>query len=131
MTIQLPPSARRAILFVLLLINGACARALGVGDITLSSRLGEPLRAQVTLTGAGDLTSDQVIVRIAPQSVYDQLGVERDSDVLSLKFHVGEDHKVSITTAHPIKEPYLNFVMEVVWPQGQVFREYKLLIDPS
>lgn len=35
-----------------------------------------------------------------------------------------------ITTKQPIKEPFMDFLLELEWPNGQLLREYTLLLDP-
>ncbi|WP_304439289.1 FimV family protein, partial [Oleiphilus sp. HI0125] len=30
----------------------------------------------------------------------------------------------------PVREPFINFLVEVIWPSGRLLREYALLIDP-
>ncbi len=37
---------------------------------------------------------------------------------------------VHLTTTKPVREPFLNFLVEVIWPSGRLLREYALLIDP-
>lgn len=37
--------------------------------------------------------------------------------------------KVVVTTQQPIREPFLNFLVEVQWPSGRLLREYTLLMD--
>src|SRR5690606_28111160 len=37
---------------------------------------------------------------------------------------------IRVTSSRPVREPYLNFLMEVRWPSGRVLREFTLLLDP-
>ena len=39
------------------------------------------------------------------------------------------DGVVRLSTDQPIREPYLDFVVEVRWPTGRVLREYTVLLD--
>ena len=36
----------------------------------------------------------------------------------------------SVTTDQPVREPYLNFLVEFLWPTGRLMREYTVLLDP-
>lgn len=105
------------------------ATGLGVGEIELLSKLGEPLQAQITLNNVGDLGEDDLLIKLAPQDVYQRMGVERGHLASNLLFTV-EGNTLKVTTRQPIKEPYLNFILQFRWPSGELYREFKLLVDP-
>ncbi|WP_368665568.1 FimV family protein, partial [Pseudomonas aeruginosa] len=33
-------------------------------------------------------------------------------------------------SSKPVQEPYLNFLVQVLWPNGRLLREYTVLLDP-
>lgn len=105
--------------------------ALGISDMTLLSKLGDPLTAQLQLTNTEDLSDAQILIRQATEPMYKKLGVESSSAYYPLNFSLKQDRTVVITTREPIKEPYLNFILEFRWPEGKLYKEFKLLIDPS
>ena len=119
---------RLAITSLLLLNNHAWG--LGISEIDVQSKLGEPLNARLVLNDTGDLADDQIIIRNAPQEVYRNMGVERTYEAASIKYEPDENHVVVLRTRDPIKEPYLNFVLEIVWPEGKLYREFKVFLDP-
>lgn len=110
------------------------ALALSVGEAQVLSNLSQPLRAQIELQGVRDLGPEELKVRLASADAFKKAGVERDSDVLALKFDVQLNAKgqslIRVTSSRPISEPYLNFLVEVISPDGMQLREYSLLIDP-
>lgn len=103
---------------------------LGMSEIELHSKLGEPLAATLHLIDAAELENREIIIRQAPKDAYLQLGVEPSARFQQLRFSMAADKTVSITTREAIKEPFLNFVLEAHWPEGRLFKEFKLLIDP-
>ena len=109
------------------------AHAIGLGDIKLRSALNEPLRADIRLVQVKDLSENELLVNIAPKADFDRAGVDRDFLLTSLRFRVDLDDpknpKVVVTTQQPIREPFLNFLVEVQWPSGRLLREYTLLLD--
>lgn len=115
------------------LLSGPAA-AIGIGDIHLHSFLGAPLQAEVPLNHIDDLTTDQLKVKIGSQSDYSALGVDYSYLHTQLKIEPiiknGQGY-VRITTREPISEPYLNFVLNLHWPQGQLVREFTVLLDPA
>ncbi|WP_423814464.1 type IV pilus assembly protein FimV, partial [Pseudomonas viridiflava] len=35
-----------------------------------------------------------------------------------------------ITSSKPVRDPYVKFLVQVLWPNGRAQREYSLLLDP-
>lgn len=109
------------------------AHAIGLGDIKLRTTLNEPLRADIQLVQVKDLSESEILVNLAPKEDFDRAGVDRDFLLTSLRFRLDLDDpghpKVVVTTQQPIREPFLNFLVEVQWPSGRLLREYTLLMD--
>jgi len=106
--------------------------ALGLGELTLYSYLNEPFRAEVALLEAGALDDNDVHVDLASDTEFERLGVSRDFFLTSINFQVESDEsgrRVVLTTEAPLREPYLDFVVEARWPDGRLLREYTVLID--
>lgn len=117
------------------LLSGASleAAAIGVGEIHLQSFLGAPLQAEVPLNHLGELSADQLKVQVGSQNDYSALGVEYTYLHSQLKiepFVKNGQGYVRISTREPVSEPYLNFVLSLRWPQGQLVREFTVLLDP-
>jgi pilus assembly protein FimV len=115
------------------LLSGPAA-AVGLGEIQLTSYLGKPLTAEVALNSLGDLSADQIKVRIGGEADYQALGVDYTylHSQLKLEPFVRDGRGyVRISTHEPISEPYLNFVLTLQWPQGRVVREFTVLLDPA
>ena len=114
-------------------LNAGFAQALGLGEITLHSQLDQPLNAEIRLRGMGDLDPDQIIVRLAPAADFERSGVDRLYSLTEMRFDVrpgkSGEGVVQIRTEQPVREPYLDFLIEVRWPSGRVLREYTLLLD--
>lgn len=107
--------------------------ALGLGGITLHSALNQPLEAEIQLVEVGDLSADEVRVRLGSEADFIRSGVERIFFLNDLRFtplFKGNRSVIRVTSNKPIREPYLNFVVALARPSGQLVREYTLLIDP-
>jgi pilus assembly protein FimV len=37
---------------------------------------------------------------------------------------------ILVSSSQPVKEPFINFLLEVSWPKGQLLKEYTVLLDP-
>jgi pilus assembly protein FimV len=119
--------------FLSLLVSQS-ANAVGVGDISVKSRLGQPLLAEITLltTPSDDLES--IKAKLAPAAIYKRTGLDMEK-ARNLKFRVvntgSGDAKIVITTIKGYNEPTLNFIIHILWDGGSIMKEYKLLLDPA
>ena len=116
------------------LMSSNMVQALGVGEINLRSALNQPLEAEIELLQVRDLGSAEIRSVLASPDDFGRAGVDRSFFLTDLTFTpvVRPDGKayIKVTSTRPVKEPYLNFLMEVRWPSGRVLREFTLLLDP-
>ena len=110
------------------------ASALGLGDIELESYLNEPLNARIEILNTEGLLPTQILVKLASDKDFERVGIERNFFLTGINFQVvvdtGGESYVAVTTREPVREPYLDFVLETKWPSGRLLREYTLLLDP-
>lgn len=100
--------------------------ALGVADIELNSSLNQMLDAKIALNAATDEELGSLTVSINP--VYaDGIGSQQLKHEL-VQTDAGSFLK--ITSIDAIKEPVLNFQLNLNWNNGQLVRDYTLLLDP-
>lgn len=107
--------------------------ALGLGEITLHSALNQPLEAEIELLQVADLSSSDLLVRLASADVFSRSGVDRLFFLNDLRFTPllrGGNSVIRVVSSQPVREPYLNFIVEVARPNGALLREYTLLLDP-
>jgi len=120
-----------AMLLLLLPVNSF---SLGLGEINLHSALNQSLDAEIGLLSVGNTTVDEIVVKLASKQVFDKAGLERPFFLTKLKFTVAKGVNgnvyLKITSHEPVKEPFLDFIIEANWPGGRVLREYTLLLDP-
>ncbi|MEN8259153.1 MAG: FimV/HubP family polar landmark protein [Pseudomonadota bacterium] len=121
-------------LAVMSLLTPVGASALGVGEIKLHSALNQQLNAEIPLiVSAGENVSD-IRVRLASPEAFEKAGIARHFFLSSIKFEpvFKKDGSVVIrmTSREAVREPFLNFLLQVDWPQGNMFREFTVLVDP-
>lgn len=108
--------------------------ALGVGEVRLQSALNQPLVADIELLDAKGLGTAEIKPRLASADEFKKLGIDRSYFLSSLKFSTiqrPDGHQViRVTSSKAVREPYLSFLVEVIWPTGRLVREYTLLFDP-
>ena len=115
-------------------LSSGMAHALGLGEVTLQSALNQPLVAEIELLEVRDLTSNELIPTLASPEAFTKAGVDRQYFLTDLKFtpllKPNGKSVIRVTSSKPMREPYLNFLVEVLWPNGRLLREYTLLLDP-
>ncbi|MBS7662999.1 FimV family protein [Pseudomonas lalucatii] len=115
-------------------LSSGMAHALGLGEVTLQSALNQPLVAEIELLEVRDLASNEVLPSLAAPEEFTRAGVDRQYFLTDLKFtpvlKPNGKSVIRVTSSKPVREPYLNFLVEVLWPNGRLLREYTLLLDP-
>ncbi|MGN0921434.1 MAG: FimV/HubP family polar landmark protein [Cellvibrio sp.] len=109
------------------------ANALGLGEASVKSSLNQPLQAEIKLLDTRDLTAEQIMVALASPADFERNGIDRPYFYTEFQFDVRLDApdgpKVIVTSYSPVREPYLNFLVEAKWSAGRLLREYTLLMD--
>lgn len=108
-------------------------QAAGLGELSVHSSLGQPLRAEVELLLNAKDEDGGLHVKLASADAYRQANIEFNAALSSLRFAIerrADRHIVRVTSAQPINEPFLDLLLEVSGGSGRVVREYVLLLDP-
>ena len=106
---------------------------LGLGEIEVNSSLNQKLTARIDLLSAAPEDAESLIIKLASREEFVRAGLDRPVVLSSLKFKTSvEDGHVyiNVLSPKPIREPFLNFLVEVDWPKGHLIREYTILLDP-
>ncbi|MFS0757544.1 hypothetical protein ABC383_22985 [Noviherbaspirillum sp. 1P10PC] len=102
------------------------ADALGLGPITLSSKLGHPLQAQVAVYGLGaeELKANCLTTRV---TALDGNLLSKPSSQLIVK---GSGATINIAGRERLSEPVVNIAVEVNC-ESTIRRDYQILLDPD
>lgn len=122
------------LLFGLASCTPLSAFALGLGEINVKSYLNQPFNAEIELLQIRDLTTQEILPGLATREDFERAGVDRAYFLTGLHYEVvlrdNGTGFVRVTSRNPVKEPFLNFLVEVHWPAGKLLREYTILLDP-
>lgn len=109
------------------------AEAAGLGDLSVRSALGEPFRAEISLMATAQ-EMESMSARVAPKSVYADLGIERPTvlDAVQIDLHKqpGGGAVLRLNSPQPIEDPFMQVLVQLDWANGQLLREYNALLDP-
>jgi pilus assembly protein FimV len=115
------------------LIYSGMVSALGMGEITLHSALNQPLSAEINLLDVADLAADDIRVALASSADFARVGVDRQTFLQDLSFTTvleGNRSRIRVASNKPVREPYLNFLVEITQAKSRMLREYTVLLDP-
>lgn len=117
-----------------MVLVGTDAFALGLGGIQTRSVLNQPFSGEIELNDVKPDELDAVKVSLASQEAFSKAGIERFHYLTKLTFHpeLSSQGKpvIRVASREPIREPYLDLLVEVYWPTGQLMKEYTVLLDP-
>jgi len=115
-------------------LSSGMAQALGLGELSVKSTLNQPLVAEIELTEAQGLNPAQVVPSLATTADFAQAGITRQAFLNDLTFtpviNANGKSVLRITSSRPVREPFVKFLVQVLWPNGRLLREYSLLLDP-
>jgi pilus assembly protein FimV len=123
-----------SLLSFMLLVSGEVFGA-GLGKLSVSSVLGQPLRAEIDLLSVQPEELSTVEAKLASIEAYRQARIDRSSVLPDLHFTVDKRANgqpvVRITSSAPVSEPFVDLLVELNWSSGRILREYTVLLDPA
>jgi pilus assembly protein FimV len=124
----------RALLLALALAFALPAFALGLGRIVVKSAPGQPLLAEIPIVSADRSELENLQVRLASPDTFRRVGLPAPDEATSnLQFTVAVDAAgrpvIRVTSAAPVRQPLLTFLVEVDWGAGRLVREYSALLE--
>ena len=126
---------KRLLYFFLLALTPVLASAFGLGNLDLNSALNEPFDARIQLLSPTADELDSLKISLADSEAFARAKIDRPFILSKLRFDLrrsvddGPDY-IRVYSSEPIREPFLNFLVEVSWSNGRLFREYTVLLDP-
>ncbi len=107
---------------------------MGMGEIEVHSYLNQPFNAEIPLTDIDGISLDNIRVNLASVEEYARIGLTSNEILSFLRFAVKKDPNgqpiIVITSTERISDPYLQIVVDLTWPSGQIYRAYTILLDP-
>jgi FimV-like protein len=110
------------------------AQALQLGKISINSKQEQPLNAdiEVILTKADDVT--ELVPSIASKEDFESQGIERlpVHANINANFVKNSEGKIylKLKSDKPVKDPFLDLLIQIDSPKGRNYREYTVLLDP-
>ena len=116
-------------------LSSGMANALGLGELTLKSAQNQPLDAEIELLDVRDLTAAEVAPSLAPPEEFSKAGVDYPTYLEDLTFTpvINPNGKsvLRVTSSQPLPGSVVKFLVQVMWPQGRLLRDYNVLLDQA
>jgi pilus assembly protein FimV len=126
---------QKPLLLMMALSMPGTGHAMGLGDIHVNSKLNEPLAAEIDIVGA---TADELMglrASLANRETFQRFGFERPAFLSSTTFKVtqnGQGHPVlMLRSSDSFTDPLVSILVDLDWGNGELVREYTLLLDPA
>lgn len=108
--------------------------ALGLGKLEQDSSLNERFEGRIPLLSATADELDSLKIGLADHEAFRRADISYAPVLNNLRFKLVEPHDgrdyILVTSSEPIREPFLNFLLELSWASGRIYREYTVLLDP-
>ena len=118
----------------MMLLASVPALAAGLGRLTVTSTLGQPLRGEIELLSVDKKDLGSIRANFASLEAFKEAKLERSPALSAIRFSVEQkkngDPYLKITSTKPIDDPFLDMLIEIDWPSGRLVREYTVLLDP-
>ncbi|PIB48570.1 peptidoglycan-binding protein [Pseudomonas sp. 2588-5] len=116
-------------------LSSGMAQALQLGEMTLKSKLNQPLAVEIELLDVGGLTASEITPSLASSQAFVDAGVDRQAFLDDLTFtpvvNPNGRSVVRVTSSKPLPDSYVRFLLQVQWPNGRLMRDYSVLLDPA
>ena len=110
------------------------AVAIGFGNPTIDSYLGEPLRVRVPLVSVQEGDLNEIRVSLAARSWYQAAGLEypeiADQLLVGLDLEILDEPAVVVSTADAVNQIMVPLVLELNWPTRVMRNQLNVLLNP-
>lgn len=123
----------QGVLVLILALFSSAAMALGLGNIRVLSKPGQPLVAEIPIISSDPGEIENAHVGLASPATFERVGLPPPQGLVNeLQFTFAQDREgrsvIRVTSATPVDAPSVGFLIEVDWGQGRLVREYSALV---
>lgn len=116
-------------------LAGIDAHALALGELTVQSALGEPLRAEIDIPDINAAEAASLQTSVAPPADYKAAGLEYNPAVsklrITLAHHPDGRAYLSLRSDQVVNDPFIDVILVANWSSGRIERDYTMLFDPN
>lgn len=121
-------------LAITLALSATNALALGLGPVHVNSKLNQPLDAEIPVIQGTQGEAEGLLASLASAEDFERVGLNRSRLTVPLDFAVTKNARgevfIRITSKEPVRDAFIDVLVEANWPKGRLLREYAILLDP-
>ncbi|MCX7115940.1 MAG: hypothetical protein NTW08_08555 [Gammaproteobacteria bacterium] len=104
--------------------------AVGLGDMTIHSHLNEPFSAEIALIDVGNVPLSSLKPGLGTTEALDNAGLTQELLAAGMQLavvrHADGSSVIKLVSEHAIKQASLELLIDLAWPQGEVYRAYPI-----
>jgi FimV-like protein len=108
--------------------------ALTLGQVSVESGIGQPLRATIEITQYKVEDLRRLRLQLAPMASFEQaqMAFHPALNGLQTRLEFRDDGRpfIALTGLTPVTEHFIDVIVEAQWPSGRLARNYTLLVSP-
>ncbi len=108
--------------------------AAGLGKLSVTSALGQPLAAEIELFAADKAELESLSATLASDQAFRDAHVDFAPVLSTLRFTVVKKPNgkavLKVSSSRPVNDPFIDMLVELNWASGRLVREYTMLLDP-
>ncbi|MEP6883617.1 MAG: FimV/HubP family polar landmark protein [Gammaproteobacteria bacterium] len=128
-------NGKNPLMLMMALSAPGAAHAIGLGDIHVDSALNEHFAAEIDIVGATALELTDLRASVANRETFVRFGADRPAFLSSATFKVVQDSRgrpvLAVRSSETFTEPVVNFLVDLNWHNGELIRQYTVLLDPT
>ncbi|MDR2852774.1 MAG: hypothetical protein LBV61_06965 [Burkholderiaceae bacterium] len=112
------------------------ARALTLGEMRVLSGLGEPLRAEMTVSDISPAEAGGLRIGLASLEIFKTAGIHFNDGLVGVHLSGGpanserSEWKIVLTGNRPVTGSFLDLLIVADWGAGRVMHDYTVLLNP-
>ncbi|MFI4919481.1 MAG: FimV/HubP family polar landmark protein [Legionellales bacterium] len=125
---------KKNILYAALFALTTSTYALGLGGMTVESSLDQPFKAEIELIDVSSAVLGSIKVGLADPENFERLDIQPVAALSLLTFNIEKNNRgkfvIKVQSTERMSEPYMRIVIDLIWPEGQLYKAYTVLLDP-
>lgn len=128
------PYYKSWLLAAVVVLAPSISSAIGLGKLTVLSRMGQPLMAEIDLVSAQKDEISTLSASLASLEAYRGSQLQYNAALTELSFQLAKrpdgQSYLKLSSRQGVSDPFVDLLVELKWASGSLLRQYSALIDP-
>ncbi len=124
----------RRVMFAVLAAVPLAASAAGLGKLTVLSKIGEPLNAEIDIVAIRADERDSLAASLAPPEAFGaNVTPSPRGDIVraTIERTASGRYVLRLTSTEPVNQPLVDLLLQLSWNGGRLLRQYTFLLTPE